>query len=155
MANTYSRIYIQIVFTVQGRQNLLPVQHKEELHRYIAGIIRSLNQKLIIINSMPDHVHILVGLKPDMAISDLVEKIKSNSSRFINSKKWVLGKFNWQKGYGAFSYGHSQLQNIINYIKNQEVHHKRRTFQDEYIEFLKKFEIDYDAKYLFKWVDTD
>ncbi len=155
MANTYTQIYIQIVFAVQSRRNLIPKQHKEELHKYITGIIRNKQQKLIAINSMPDHIHIFIGLKPNMALSDLVRDIKNNSSNFINNKRWLRGKFNWQKGFGAFSYGHSQIDNVVKYIQNQERHHQKKTFKDEYIEFLKKFNIEYDTKYLFKWIEKE
>ena len=125
MANTYSQIYIQVIFAVQGRQNSLRSEHKEELHKFISGIITNKNQKLLRINSVPDHVHILLGLKPDIALSDLVRDIKANSSRFINTKGWVKGRFNWQEGFGAFSYSHSQLDRVINYIIRQEDHHRK------------------------------
>jgi len=138
MANTYTQIYIQIVFAVQHRKNLIPKSNKEELHKYITGIVTNRDQKLLSINCMPDHTHILVGLKPTMAISDFVRDIKANSSSFINEKKWIRSKFHWQEGYGAFSYGHSQLDRVIRYINNQEKHHKKRTFKEEYTEFLKK-----------------
>ncbi len=155
MANTYTQIYIQVVFAVQGRYNLIPKQHKEELHKYITGIIRNKNQKLIAINSMPDHIHIFIGMKPDIALSDLVRDIKNNSSRFINEKRWMRGKFNWQEGFGGFSYGHSQIDAVVRYIQSQEKHHARRTFKEEYLELLEKFNIDYNEKYLFKWIDQE
>jgi len=155
MANTYTQIYIHVVFAVQGRQNLIPKEHKEELHKYIAGIIRNKKQKLIAINSMPDHMHIFIGMKPSIALSDLVRDIKNNSSAFINEKKWVRGKFNWQEGFGAFSYGHSQIDVVVKYIQNQEEHHTKKTFKEEYLEMLKKFNVEYDEKYLFKWVDEE
>lgn len=149
MANTYSQLYIHIVFAVKGRQNLISKNWKDEIYKYITGIITNKEQKLIAINGMPDHVHILIGLKPDKSISDLVRDIKANSSKFINDKRWINGKFEWQNGFGAFTYGHSQLTNIIKYIENQEEHHKTRTFKDEYIEFLKLFNIDFKNEYLF------
>lgn len=152
MANTYTQIYIQVVFAVQHRQNLINKDKKEELHKYITGIIRNKNQKLFAINSMPDHVHIFIGVKPSMALSDLVRDIKNNSSTFINEKKWVMGKFNWQKGFGAFSYGHSQIDTVVKYIQNQESHHAKKTFKEEYLEILKKFNVEYDDKYLFDWI---
>ncbi len=124
MANTYSQLYIQIVFAVKGRQNLISKNNKDEIYKYITGIITNQKQKLIAINGMPDHIHILVGIKPDISLSDLVRDIKSSSSKFINEQKWINGKFEWQTGFGAFSYGHSQLTNIIKYIENQEEHHK-------------------------------
>jgi len=153
MANTYSQIYIHIVFAVTGRQNLISSKYKEELQRYITGIIKNDGQKLLEINVMPDHTHIFVGLQPDIRISDLVRDIKSNSSGFINDRNWIAGKFSWQKGYGAFSYSHSQVDNVIKYINNQEIHHKRTTFKEEYVEMLRKFYIEYEDKYLFEWIN--
>lgn len=150
MANTFSQIYIQVVFGVNGRLSLIPPEFKGELYKYMTGIVRNNRQKLLSINGMSDHVHILIGLKPAMALADLVRDIKADSSNFINKKKWVRGKFGWQGGYGAFSYGHSQLNTVIRYIQNQEQHHRRRTFRDEYLLWLKKFEIPFDEKYVFK-----
>lgn len=153
MANTYSQIYIHIVFAVKERKNLIFENHREELQKYISGIVGNRDQKLIAIYCMPDHVHILVGIKPVISIADLVRDIKAGSSKFISEQKWVKGKFQWQEGYGAFSYSHSQLDAVIHYINNQEEHHKKRGFREEYVEFLKKFNVDYDEKYLFKWVE--
>ena len=150
MANTYTQLYIQIVFAVKSRQNLISNSWKNELFKYITGIISNDGQKLIAINGMPDHIHILIGLKPNKALSDLVRDIKANSSRFINEKRWISGKFEWQTGFGAFSYSHSQLTNVINYIQNQEKHHASTTFKEEYIDFLNAFEIDYQHDYVFK-----
>ncbi len=121
--------------------------------KYIAGIIRNKEQKPIIVNGMPDHIHAFIGLKPSMAISDLVRDVKNNSTNFINERKFVPGKFSWQEGYGAFSYAHSQIDTVYKYILNQEQNHQRKTFREEYIEFLRKFEIQYDEKYLFDWID--
>src|SRR3989442_10947585 len=115
MANTFTQIYIQIVFAVSGRQCLISKAHKEELYKFISGIVRNEKQKLIAINGMPDHTHILIGLKPDMAISDIVQGIKASSSNFINSKRWVRGRFSWQHGFGAFSYSHSHLNRVVQY----------------------------------------
>ncbi len=153
MANTFTQLYIQVVFTVKGRENVIKNTWKEELYKYICGIVKNKKQKLYIINGMPDHIHILLGINPDISISELMKTIKSNSSKFINEKKFVSGKFQWQEGYGAFSYGQSQLPILINYIKNQEEHHKKKTFKEEYIEFLRKFEIEYNEKYLFDFLD--
>ncbi|AOW09866.1 IS200/IS605 family transposase [Flavobacterium gilvum] len=153
MANTYSQIYIQIVFTVKGRENLIKKENREELHKFITGIVSNRDQKLLAIFAMPDHIHILVGMKPNIALSDLVRDIKSGSSKFINDSKWINGKFNWQEGYGAFSYSKSHLNNVIKYILNQEEHHKKQTFKEEYHSFLEKFEIEYDEKYLFEWIE--
>ena len=153
MANTYTQIYIQIVFAVQERQSLISTEYKDELYKYITGIVRNNNQKLITINGMPDHLHLLIGLKPSMALSNLIKVVKSDSSKFINKKKWMLGKFSWQEGFGAFSYSRSQLDNVINYIRNQESHHSKNTFKDEYTTLLEKFGVEYNNKYLFKWLD--
>ena len=153
MAGTFSQIYIQIVFAVKGRENLIDKSWKTELHKYIAGTIKGKEQKPIIVNGMADHIHAFVGLRPAMAISDLARDIKNNSSKFINEKGFVKGKFSWQEGYGAFSYSHSQIGNVYNYILNQEEHHKKKTFKEEYLEFLEKFEIGFDEKYLFEWYD--
>ncbi|MEZ7498501.1 IS200/IS605 family transposase [Flavobacterium sp. Arc3] len=150
MANTYTQIYLHIVFAVKGRDNLISKNWKDELYKYITGIVTNEGQKLIAINGMPDHIHILIGLKPDKSLSDMVRDVKANSSRFINDKKWINGKFEWQTGFGAFSYNHSQLTNVINYIQNQEEHHKKKTFKEEYIEFLKAFDVDYKNEYIFE-----
>ncbi|HLG34318.1 MAG TPA: IS200/IS605 family transposase [Bacteroidia bacterium] len=153
MPNTYSQIYIQIIFAVKGRQNLISNKNREELHKYITGIVQKREQKMLSIFCMPDHTHLLVGLKPSIAISDLVRDIKAGSSKFISDNRWVKGKFNWQEGFGAFSYSRSQIDTVIKYILNQEAHHKKKTFREEYIDFLKKFEIEYDEKYLFEWIE--
>ena len=153
MANTFSQIYIQTVFAVNGRLSLIQPEFKEELFKYITGIVRNQGQKLISINGMPDHVHILIGLKPAMALTDLVREIKADSTNFINKQKWVHGKFSWQEGYGAFSYGHSQLDTIIRYIQNQERHHRRSSFKNEYLTLLRKFDIAFEKKYVFEFVE--
>ncbi len=153
VANTFSQIYIQTVFAVSNRESLIKPDFKEELYKYITGIVRNQDQKLIWINGMPDHVHILIGLRPAMALADLVADIKTDSSKFINRKKLVHGRFSWQEGYGAFSYGHSQLDTIIRYIKNQEKHHSRRSFKEEYLTLLRKFDIAFDEKYVFKFIE--
>ncbi len=151
MAGTYSQIFIQIVFAVKGRENLIADSWKEELFKYISGIITKKGHKSIIVNGVKDHIHIFVGLKPSMSISDLVRDIKNNSSNFINEKKYVKGKFSWQEGFGAFSYSNSQVEIVYQYILNQEKHHIKTTFKEEYHEFLNEFKIDYDEKYLFDW----
>lgn len=153
MPGTYSQIYIQIVFAVKKRENLIGKNWKDELYKYISGIITNKGQKSIIVNGASDHIHIFVGLKPSMAISDLVRDVKNNSSNFINDKKFVKGKFSWQEGYGAFSYAHSQIENVYNYILNQEEHHHKKTFKEEYLDFLQEFDIAYDEIYLFEWID--
>ena len=153
MAGTYSQIYIQYVFAVLGRQNFLLAPWRNEVFKYMAGIIKAKNQKSIIVNGVSNHVHVFVGLQPSMCISDLIRDIKNNSSKFINEQRFVNGKFHWQEGYGVFSYSHSQLDNVYQYILNQEEHHKKKTFREEYLEFLEKFEIEYDEKYLFDWIE--
>jgi REP element-mobilizing transposase RayT len=153
MAGTYSQVYIQIVFAVKGRENLIAKPWREELFKYIAGIIKGKGHKPIIVNGVADHIHIFIGLKPSMLISDLVRDIKNNSSNFINENKFIKGKFRWQEGYGVFSYSHSQIDNVYQYILNQEEHHRKRSFKEEYIDFLKKNEIEFDEKYLFEWID--
>ena len=153
MPGTFSQIYIQIVFAVKGRENLIENSWKTELHKYIAGIIKGKGQKPIIVNGMPDHIHAFVGLKPVMALSELVRDVKNNASNFINDHKLVKGKFAWQEGYGGFSYSHSQIKKVYDYILNQEKNHKKKTFKQEYMDFLKSFEVEYDEKYLFEWYD--
>lgn len=155
MADTYTQIYIQVVFAVQGRQCLIRPEWKEELYKYITGIVSNHEQKLLAINGVADHVHLLIGLKPTMALSDLVRDIKANSSRFINEKHWVAGKFQWQAGFGAFSYGHSQLDKIIQYIQNQERHHQQNSFRNEYLSLLRKFDVAFKDDYLFEFLDPE
>jgi len=153
MPETFSQIYIHIVFAVKGRENLISKNWDAKLNKYIAGIIKGKGQKPIIINGMPDHIHAFVGLNPSMAISDLVRDIKNNSINFINKNRFINGKFSWQEGFGAFSYSQSQIQNVYNYIKDQEIHHKRMTFREEYLDLLNKYKVDYDEKYLFDWTN--
>ena len=153
MSRTFSQIYIQIVFAVKGRQNLISENWKDEVNKYISGIITNKGQKSIIVNGMPDHIHAFIGLKPSMAISDLVRDIKNNSSNFINKNRFVKGKFSWQEGYGSFSYSQSHIEQVYNYILNQEQHHHKKTFKEEYIEILQKFQIEYDEKHLFEWIE--
>ncbi len=153
MANTFSQIYIQTVFAVSGRLSLIRHDFKEELHKYITGIVRSKGQKLISINGMSDHLHILIGLRPAMALADLVRDIKSDSSEWVNRKKLARGKFGWQEGYGAFSYGHSQLDTIIRYIQNQERHHQRKSFKNEYLTLLRKYQIEFKDEYVFEFFE--
>lgn len=150
MANTYTQIYVHVVFAVEGRQNLIKPEHNNELQKYITGIVSGQQQKLIAINNMPDHLHLLVGLKPDVALSDLIRDVKANSSKFINEKRWVIGRFRWQEGFGAFSYSRSQLDAVIRYIQNQQKHHTKATFREEYEELLKKFDVVYDRRYIFR-----
>lgn len=152
MANTYTQIHIQTVFAVQDRQSLIKLEWKDELYKYMTGIIQNNNHKVLQINGMPDHIHILIGMRPTQSLSDLMKQVKQDSSKWINSKGFVYGKFSWQAGFGAFSYSKSELPNVIHYIKNQEEHHKSITFRDEYLLLLKEFNLDFDEHYIFKSV---
>ena len=154
MANTYTQIYIQIVFATKGRECLIPQQHKEELYKYITGIVKKRGQKLIAINGMPDHTHVFVGMTPEIAVSALVRDIKAGSSGFINEKNWIRGRFSWQEGFGAFSYSHSQIGQVAMYILDQELHHRKKTFKEEYLEMLKAFAVEYNDRYLFEWIEN-
>lgn len=149
MANTYSQLYVQFVFAVKGRYNLISSEHREELHKYITGIIQNKGHKMLAIFAMPNHIHIFIGKKPNINESDLVRDIKTASTKFINEKGWTTNKFNWQVGFGAFSYSNSQLDVVINYILNQEQHHRTKTFSDEYLDLLEKFDVDFKPEYLF------
>jgi REP element-mobilizing transposase RayT len=153
MAGTFSQIYIQVVFAVKGRENLLQKPWRDAIFKYMSGIIKGKNQKSIIVNGVADHVHLFIGLRPSMCLSDLVRDIKNNTTNFIKDKKLIKGEFAWQEGFGAFSYSHSQLDNVYQYILNQEEHHRKRTFKEEYLDFLQKFEIEHDEKYLFDWLE--
>jgi putative transposase len=155
MTNTYTQIHIQAVFTVQNRQCLILENWREELYKYIAGIVQNNKHKLLSINGMPDHIHILFGQRPSQSLSDLMQDIKGGSSKWINEKGFVRGRFSWQEGYGAFSYSKSEVPNIIHYIKNQAIHHIKETFIEEYLELLKEFEIDYDDRFVFKPVGIE
>jgi putative transposase len=149
MANTFSQIYLQFVFAVKGRESLISKENKEELHKYITGLVRNRNSKLLAVHCMPDHTHLFVGFRPSISISDFIKEIKVESNEFINGKGWVKGKFAWQEGYGVFSYSHSQVDAVVKYIVNQEEHHKKKSFRDEYLDVLQEFNISYDEKYLF------
>jgi putative transposase len=151
MAGTFSQIYIQVVFAVKGRKNLLQKPWRDEVFKYMAGIIKGKKQKPIIVNGVSDHVHLFIGLKPSVALSDLVRDVKNNTTNFINEKKYIPGKFSWQEGFGSFSYAQSQIGRVYQYILYQEEHHCQKTFKAEYLEFLQKFEIEFDEKYLFDW----
>ena len=155
MANTYTQVHIQAVFAVQNRASLIQKEWKDELYQYITGIIQNHNHKVLAINGMPDHVHIFFGMRPTQSLSALMQDIKEYSSKWINSKGLVRGKFSWQEGYGAFSYSKSHVNKVIKYIKNQEEHHKKRKFTEEYLDLLKKFEVDYNEAYIFKPVDYE
>ncbi|MCF8322606.1 MAG: IS200/IS605 family transposase [Flavobacterium sp.] len=150
MPNTYTQIHIQFVFAVKFRNGLINTSFKGELYQYISGILKQHNHKLLAINGMPDHLHIFIGMRPTQSISDLMQDIKGSSSKWINEKKFLKIKFEWQEGYGAFSYSKSHVDTVIKYIKNQEEHHKKESFRDEYLKFLKAFEIEYDERYIFR-----
>ena len=153
MANTYTQIYLQLVFSPLGRENILPHKHKEEIQKYTTGIIQNRKHKLLTINCMPDHVHIFIGYLPAQSLPELMRDIKASTSGFINEEKWMPGRFQWQEGYGAFSYSRSQIDSVVKYINNQEDHHKKATFKDEYLRLLEKFDVQYDERYLFEWYD--
>ncbi len=153
MANTYTQLHIQFVFAVQNRISLIQPSWEEELFKYITGIIKNHKHKMIAINGMPDHTHLFIGLHPMQSISSLMQVVKGESSEWINEKGFVKGKFQWQEGYGAFSYGHSQVSQVYNYVMNQKKHHMKRTFLDEYRELLKKFEVPFDERYIFKPIE--
>lgn len=153
MAGTFSQIYIQVVFAVQNRECMIQSSWEEELYKYITGIVRNKEQKMLAINGMPDHIHFFIGMKPSCCLSDLVREVKKSSNDFIKERNFSKFKFNWQEGYGAFSYSHSQIDSVIKYILNQKEHHKKQTFRDEYLDFLKKFEIEFKDDYLFKWIE--
>lgn len=153
MANTFSQIYLQFVFAVQNRQCLIPQSHKEELHKYITALVQNRKAKMLAVNCMPNHIHLFVGLKPTILISDFVKEIKVESNEFIKGKNWVKGKFSWQEGYGVFSYSHSHIDVVVKYILNQEKHHQNKTFREEYLSLLKKFGIDFEERYLFEFND--
>ena len=150
MANTYTQLHIQFVFAVQYRAALIGKEWKEELHKYITGIVSSADHKMLQVNSMSDHIHILAGIRPLQSIASLAQQIKAGSTKWIKQNKFCPSTFAWQEGYGAFSYSKSHVPNVIRYIQNQETHHKTQTFLDEYQQFLKVFEIDYDDKYIFR-----
>ena len=150
MANTYSKIYIQIVFAVQNRKTLIASVWEEELYKYITGIVQAKGQILIAINGMPDHIHIFIGMKPTCCLSDLVREIKKASTKWIKEKGF-LRFFSWQEGFGAFSYSPSDVKNVINYINNQKAHHRKIKFEDEYLAFLKRYEIEFNDGYVFKF----
>ena len=150
MANTYTQIHIQFVFAVKHRDGLIHASFKDELYQYISGIIKNNNHKLLAINGMPDHVHVLVGMRPTQSVSDLLQDIKGSSSKWINDKKFLRVRFEWQEGYGAFSYAKSEVNSVIRYIQNQEEHHRTKSFKDEYLMLLKDFDVEFDERYIFK-----
>lgn len=154
MPGTFSKIYIQVVFAVKNRNALIDSQWEERLYQYITGIIRGKEQKMLAINGTQNHIHFFIGMKPGCCLSDLVREVKKSSNDFIKDNKLSKFKFNWQEGFGAFSYSHSQIDNVIKYVMNQKEHHRKITFKEEYIDFLQRFEIEHDEKYLFEWIDN-
>ena len=150
MANTYTQIHIQCVFAVKFRGSVIHRDWKEQLHRYITGVVQNNGHKMIAINSMPDHLHLFFGFRPNQSLSDLMRMVKGDSSEWINQQKLNASAFRWQEGYGAFSYARSQVNAVAQYIENQEEHHRKKTFSEEYKEFLDRFEVDYDEQYVFK-----
>lgn len=153
MANTYTQLYIQFVFAVQNRKSLIQPEWEEELYKYITGIIQNKSHKMIAINGMPDHIHMFIGFQPVDHMSELIKVVKGESSKWIKEKGLVKGRFRWQEGYGAFSYSRSHIDRVYQYVLNQKEHHKKKTFREEYIELLEKFEVDYDERYIFKEVE--
>jgi putative transposase len=153
MANTFSQIYLQFVFAVKGRQSPVQKEHKQELYKYMTSLVQARKAKMLAVHCMPDHTHLFVGIKPTVLIADFVKEIKVQTNEFIRNKKWIKGNFNWQGGYRVFSYGHSQIDRVCKYVLNQEAHHKKKTFREEYHEFLEKFAIPFEERFLFEWID--
>ncbi|MEX1202179.1 MAG: IS200/IS605 family transposase [Ferruginibacter sp.] len=152
MADTFSQIYIQVVFAVKGRQHLIHSSWEDQLYKYITGVVQNKEQKMLAINGMPEHIHFLIGMKPTCILSDLVREVKKSSNDFINDQKLTKQKFYWQAGYGAFSYNYSDLDHIIGYISSQKEHHQKISFKEEYLEILKQFAINYKDEFLFDWI---
>lgn len=153
MPNTYSQLFVHFVFAVKGRHGLIPPQHKDELHQYMTGLVKNRDAKMLAVHCMPDHCHLFVSLKPTTFIPDFIKEIKVATTRFINDKRWLLTRFAWQEGYGAFSYGRSQIESVIAYIIKQESHHSKTTFREEYCRTLMMFDIPLDEQYLFQFID--
>jgi REP element-mobilizing transposase RayT len=153
MAGTFSQIYIQIVFAVKDRNSFIAPAWEDELYKYITGIVQNKGQKMLSINGTKNHIHCLIGMKPTCCLSDLVREVKKSSNTFIKERQFTKFLFQWQEGFGAFSYSHSVLDNVIQYIRNQKEHHKKTTFKDEYMAFLRKFDIEFKDEYLFEWID--
>ena len=151
--STYSQIYIQTIFAVKGRDSLIQPEWEEKLYKYITGIVQNKKQKMLAVNGIPDHIHFLIGMKPSCCLSDLVREIKKSSNEFVNENKLSKFNFSWQEGFGAFSYSHSQLNDVIAYIMKQKEHYKKRTFKDEYMDFLNHFKVEYEERYLFEWYE--
>jgi putative transposase len=153
MPNTYTQLYVQFVFAVKGRQNLIHETFRDELEKIMCGIANGLKCKAISIYCNPDHVHFLVGMSPDISPSKLMGQVKSSSSKWLNEKKYIQGRFEWQRGFGAFTYSKSQLNRVVGYIMNQPQHHKKQSFREEYLLLLEKFEVPFNSKFLFEWYE--
>lgn len=153
MANSYTKIHIHVIFAVKYRENFIAPQWEERLYQYITGIVQNKGHKMLAIHGMPDHIHFFIGQNPDSCLSDLIREVKKASNEFINQEKFTPRRFYWQNGYGAFSHSYSQIDTVVNYILNQKQHHKKRTFREEYIDFLKTHEIEYKEEYLFEWFE--
>ena len=152
MSDTFSQIYIHLVFAVRNRKALILPSWEEELFKYISGIVRNKGEKMLTINGISNHIHLLIGMKPTCCLSDLVREIKKSSTNFIMEKKFTPYNFHWQEGFGAFSYSHSQIDMIFRYIEKQKEHHKKMSFKEEYLEFLNSFDVDFKEEYLFEWL---
>jgi len=152
--STYSQLYIQIVFVVKNRQALIKEDWEERLYQYITGVVQNKGQKMLAINGVSNHIHIFINIKPNCNISDLVREIKKSSNKFINENNFTPFKFQWQEGYGVFSYSHSHIDRVAKYVMNQKEHHRKKTFKEEYIEMLQKMNVDYDNKYLFDFIES-
>ncbi len=155
MPNTYSQIYIHIVFAVKNRNCLIQPLWEEQLYKYITGIVQNNNQKMLTINGTTNHIHFLIGMRPTCCLSDLVREIKKSSNKYILEKQFTRFDFHWQEGFGAFSYSHSQLTKVINYIEIQKEHHRKKTFKEEYMSFLNAFNIEFKNEYLFEWINDN
>jgi len=153
MPRTHTQLYVQYVFTVKGRKNFLPQEHDKLLHKFIRGIVEKRKSTLLAINNMPDHMHILVSVNPNYSFAKFIQEIKGGSAKYINDQKWIKGKFQWQAGYGAFSYSKSHIDDVVNYINDQQKHHQNKSFREEFLEFLDKFQINYDEKGLFEFYE--
>jgi len=152
---SYSQIYLQFVFATKYREALIQPPHQAEVFPFISGLVNSMGHRCYAVNGMPDHVHVFMSFNPKKSPSETIKEIKRASTNFINSKQWFPGKFQWQNGYGCFSYGKSQVDSVVKYIQNQKQHHLKRSFKEEYLAFLEKFEIEYDSQYLFDFLSVD
>jgi putative transposase len=155
MANTYSQIHIHAMFSVQNRFNIITHEWEDELYKYITGIVHQNKNRLLAIGGMPDHIHLLIGLRPTQSISEIMQIVKANSSKWINERQFIKTKFSWQEGFGAFSHSKSDLPRVIRYVNSQEEHHKIRTFKEEYLDLLKEFDVAFDERYIFRPVDYE